>query len=630
MGSFSRFTRKAAGPLRRIVLPASLLLVLAGVATAVDPVSRASSEPAGRQKPMREIVEKGYRVQLDLSTQVLRLAVPEDRTWSMGPEAQANEAPVAATLSRLGQGGLVSASMLAQKAKQFDDGLYAAVDLAAQQGAGDFEGKAAFLARLARRLTAPGAEPSGNAQAVVLGGAGLGKVPVDLPPNFRLPVRTLVDEFLGNELRSKPIAFYTWTDELAAIFQQDRMLQTELEGKAGIEAVVKALAADTQSAATYEAYLALVSKLTNPLAYDDLREQLAALEAGRLDAPDDEVYFFPPSKSHETELVKMLYDNRPIPEGFSLVDEMIRRIRSGALDLKPTASSGWYDYQTWSLEPLVIPEQMPEAKHLELDASYRKQLLELFKGILALTRETHIKQLENPTPGEAAPFTPPRPIIHVYPELTAEPLATFYLRRAWSYAVVRRVLEGTFGPQALATMHRLTAAGPVRQDLAAELRDMESLFYGAHLTVCRQIGSPASTSHQASMGSPQGAAPDEARFQTWTKDLAADPDVARDARMMVPVFYDLLRKKTKVWAFLGWAERPVQISFARRPEATVFDRAGKVATDSGPELKFHSLRRSLAYPVTAEVYVTKILNRDEFRRHCDRHKTRSAILANLE
>ena len=49
----------------------------------------------------------------------------------------------------------------------------------------------------------------------------------------------------------------------------------------------------------------------------------------------------------------------------------------------------------------------------------------------------------------------------------------------------------------------------------------------------------------------------------------------------------------------------------------------------GPRLDFRSASYSLAYPVTAEAYVTKILNRDEFRRHCDRYKIRSAILANL-
>ena len=31
----------------------------------------------------------------------------------------------------------------------------------------------------------------------------------------------------------------------------------------------------------------------------------------------------------------------------------------------------------------------------------------------------------------------------------------------------------------------------------------------------------------------------------------------------------------------------------------------------------------------AEVYVTNLMDRGEFRKHCDRYKTRSAILAHL-
>ena len=31
----------------------------------------------------------------------------------------------------------------------------------------------------------------------------------------------------------------------------------------------------------------------------------------------------------------------------------------------------------------------------------------------------------------------------------------------------------------------------------------------------------------------------------------------------------------------------------------------------------------------AEVYVSHLLDRDEFRRHCDRYQTRERILANL-
>jgi hypothetical protein len=32
----------------------------------------------------------------------------------------------------------------------------------------------------------------------------------------------------------------------------------------------------------------------------------------------------------------------------------------------------------------------------------------------------------------------------------------------------------------------------------------------------------------------------------------------------------------------------------------------------------------------AEVYVNRLLDRDEFRRHCDAYQSREAILANLE
>ena len=75
---------------------------------------------------------------------------------------------------------------------------------------------------------------------------------------------------------------------------------------------------------------------------------------------------------------------------------MIRRIRTGELNLEPGAESGWYDYQIWALEALVIPERMPEGDRLYLDEEYRKLLIELFKGLLTLTRETHVKQLEMP------------------------------------------------------------------------------------------------------------------------------------------------------------------------------------------------------------------------------------------
>jgi len=200
---------------------------------------------------------------------------------------------------------------------------------------------------------------------------------------------------------------------------------------------------------------------------DDLRNPVLAMKAGGKPTFRASTSFFPPSEAHETNLAKALFGSKPIPANFSLADEMVKRIRAGQLDLKPKPNSGWYDYQTYALEPLVVPERMPEAKRLQLDESYRKELIGLFKALLALTRETHVKQLEVPTLGAAAP--PPFVRLKISPDLTVEPLATYYLRRARSYRFVREMLQQSFGPEALGELQRLTAAGPVNLSLDTEL-----------------------------------------------------------------------------------------------------------------------------------------------------------------
>jgi hypothetical protein len=580
----------------------------------------ASAPEQPRPTLTRDVEDQGYRVRLDLGPQVLSVLIPEDRGYGNSQGAQ--EAPISPTLAG-GRGKLVSASMLAQKAKQFDDGLYAAVELAAQHGAGPFAGKEALLRDVAARLiSVTDAQDESNAATVLLAACRIGKLPVQIPAALESVVALEEKAFLADPLRSKPLGFYTWSAALSDIYRQDRMLQTELKDAGGIMRLAAAITADPGSKSTYEAYLTLNDRLTNPHgSLDGLRGALRAIEAGRSsDIPRRGMAVFPASRSHEADLVMKLYGGRPIPEGFSLVDEMIRRIRSGQIDLKPTESSGWYDYQTWALEPLVIPERMPEAKRLEFNEKYRKQLLELFKGVLALTRETHVKQLEIPAPGAAAPFGGKPPVrIHINPDLTAEPLVTYYRRRAESYAFLHKWLTTTFGAAGLKTCHRQTATGPVAVDLGTELESMRALFSGASAATARQLGMPSDTKPGA----------DEAAFHTWARDADKDADVGRDARMMVPVFYDILRKKTKVWAFLGWSNRPVIIGFAKPPTHEVFQNGRKLDAKNSPEVVFTSSFQSLAYPVTAEVYVDKLLDRDEFRKLCDTYKTRAAILGQL-
>jgi hypothetical protein len=397
----------------------------------------------------------------------------------------------------------------------------------------------------------------------------------------------IIDAFL-DDLKCKPLGFYTWIDALRRIFQQDRLLQQTLE-PADAASLSAALDAVPTAKAAYDEYLGFVARLTNPLAAEtrDLRQP-----GGR--------WFFPPSRSHEAELIERLYGNRAIPDGFSLADEMVKCIRNGSLRVEPTEASGWYDFQTWALEPLVVPDSMPEGARLRMNDRYREQLAELFKAILSLTRETHVKQLHEPMVGSAMRRRDPDVV--VVPELTVEPIPTNYLRRAEGYDFVRHVLDYA---GSLTTLRRLTPTGPVTRSLDEELAEMSALFRGAAAVAGEELGLKTATGTEAE------------HFCAWAKS----PDVGQDVRMMVPVFFDIARQKTKVWAILGSATRLLEVSFATPPTAHV--------VKGRPRVRFASTFRQIAYPVFAETYVARLLDRDEFRAHCDRYKTRSEILQHL-
>lgn len=533
-----------------------------------------------------------------------------------------------------------SAGLLVLKSKVFDDGLYAAVELAAQKGIGKFAGKESLFQALAAHFAQANPTSLEKPERIVLGGAKLGGARLTLPAPLLEDVDGEIDRFMGVPRFSKPMGFYTWSNELTRIFQQDRMLQTRFfvpgyqPRPAQLERLLTALHGNPEARATYAAYLRLVSRLTNPTVGSDLRDSLKALDEGREIQNirlSGDVSFFPPSRGHETELVKELFEYESIPKGFNLADELVKRIRAGTLDLAPKEDSGWYDYQTWALEPMVVPERMPEGKHIRIDDDYREKLIELFKGAYALTRETHIKQLETPslpTAPQEDRFEEPKIQVFVPLELSGEPLPTYYLRRAESYAFIRTVLEETFGPEALTRMHRLNPDGPVDKTLDEELRWMESLFRGAYTTVGRQLGMAVPSGSQDSGGGDPEA--DARLFLNWTANLSLDPDLARDTRMMVPIFYDVDREKTKVWAMFGWQSYPLRVTRERRPEVRVLDSDGKPLGENRYDLTYDDRRiQTVIIPITAEFYVDRLLNREEFRKVVDTYRTKSAVLQNV-
>lgn len=575
--------------------------------------------PQKGSSAVRIVHDQGVEIQLDLSTQVLGLDIRED--VGFGDEESRVEAPVYATIASIPRksADFASASILFAKAKQFDDGLYAAVEYLCQDGTDNFTGKRRMLRLIADALKTLEGEADRESflycRGYICAAAALGGQTIKTTKEEKVKAAKITSAFLSNQLISKPISFYTWTEHLSKIFRQDRLLQQKLDSEKNIRLLARGVSKNDAAVTAYRAYLSFVRKMTNPFPpeYCDL---------SRVEKIDKEITysFFPPSRSIETELIKKLYKNKKIPEGFSLIDTLVEKIREREIDLAPGDDSGWYDYQVYALEPLLIPERMPEAKKLDFSDAYKRELIALFKASLALTRETHIKQLEVPLAGAALE----KPTVDIYPGITVEPVATCYLRRAQSYLFVRELLESTFGEAALKRAHRLTASGTVSKNLHEELLEMEALFSGAYFVVAEEIGME-SESHEGRSRELREA--DKKFARNWIRTCADDPDVGIDNRMMVPVFYDIERKEIKVWVVLGYADKPLTISFKEKPTVTKITDAKGNRVDA--DLKFKSASRSLIYPVSSEIYVKKLLNRSEFRDLCDKYKTQPEIIKAL-
>ncbi len=569
---------------------------------------------------IRIVHDQGLEIQLDLSTQVLGLDIDEDVDY--GNEEGRVESPVYATIASIPRKSaeFVSASILFAKAKQFDDGLYAAVEYLCQDGTGHFTGKRRMLGLIADALAKLEGEADRESllycRGYICAAAALGGQTIKMTEEEKIKAAKITSAFLSNQLISKPISFYTWTDQLSKIFRQDRLLQQKLDSEKNIRLLARGVSKNDAVTKAYRAYLSFVKKMTNPFPpeYCDLSRVEKIQKGGKYS-------FFPPSRSVETEIIKKLYKDKKIPEGFSLIDTLVKKILEREIDLAPEKDSGWYDYQVYALEPLVIPNRMPEAKKLDFSETYKKELIALFKASLALTRETHIKQLEIPLAGSALK----KPTIDIYPAITVEPVATCYLRRAQSYLFVRALLESTFGEAPLKRAHRLTASGTVSKNLHEELLEMEALFYGAYQVVAEEIGINSESHLKARSKEVREA--DKKLARNWIRTCEDDPDVGIDSRMMVPVFYDINRQKIKVWVVFGYSNKPLTISFKKKPTVTkIIDTKGNRIEDN---LKFKSTTKSLIYPVSSEIYVKKLLNRSEFRSLCDKYRTQPDIIKAL-
>ena len=544
-----------------------------------------------------------------------------------------------AALEALGERTVIPSMEVVNGAlKPFNDGLYAAIELAAEDGSDASPvDKGALLRELLASLvdryeTGPASdhEPVGRAATQLAAAVELGGETPEAPTAIAAEATALAERFRANGTDSRPIGLYTWLPELERIFQRDRFLQGNRASGSDIgafAATALVLDAAPDLADHYRRTLDLYSGLTNPffdqspfdlLPYvsDGSLAAMSSIESAFLTdhpsfAPDSpcgtKLAYLPASESPETTLFNRLACDGLLDSDSNLIDILIEAIRAGQVDLTPSETSGWYDRQLYALETLLLPERAAENDHLLLTRSYKEKLVETFKSLITQTRETHVKQLARTMAASAPP-----PEIDIYPLLPVEPFPTYYLRTARAYAFLSLMLEGVMGEEFLTTARRVLETGErSSQTLREELDERTKLLYGLHVVAARSIGMHDEiTDEELPDSSPEEA---EAVARAWLEGWRADSDLLRDPRVIVPLTPE------SYWAVVGVKVLRAKASFYPGYEPEVV--GGRCAVRG-----FVPFEPYLLVEQMIEIHRSgDPMTRDEFRALCDEYDTVDSI-----
>lgn len=563
-----------------------------------------------------------------------------------------------------------SLEIVGNKLKAFNDRFYAGVELAMQEGIVEvYAGKKTLYLGLFDALVAAGAAaPAAHqpyyqeAAAWLAAGLSLGGASPTIPVELQAQVSQLVAQFEELTLLSRPIGFYTWSPELGYIFAQDRFFQQMFGGPpnglyknspsfGALLAMADVLGQDTTLHRLYEAEVKAVSSLTNPFVAYTLLE-LVVLTPAALNDPDGAwaafssshaptlivgsdaftpVALLPSSTSPETRLFERIFPDG-IPEGVELMDALIEAILTGDVDLAPLEGSGWYDYQLYALETLLLPEKAPESSKLLLTKAYKEKLIETFKTLITQTRETHVKQLNMGGEGASAPV----PTLEIYPVLHAEPFASYYLRQARAYRFVKIALGSALGSAFLDNAMAFDESGLDEIALAQRLDEMIRLTYGLYIFSLEDIGLepilladelaeyPLEDCRKAALLWLSGSTDALPRqLDYWRRDA----DVLQDPRVIVPVEANERNSTMVYWAVIGVKAIRIRAEYMEGylPEVVSCDFCAVEGFIPNEPYLLMGKQIELALPTSV-----KPPTREEFRALCDKNQTEDEIVKALE
>ena len=369
----------------------------------------------------------------------------------------------------------------------------------------------------------------------------------------------------------------------------------------------------------YLAVHAFYGKLTNPmmcLPIDALVDTITKASDGEL----GDILVLRSGAHRETELFNQIFPSG-VPAGANLMSALIRRIRSGEVNLAPSEKSGWYQYQVYALQTMLLPRKVQESEKLLLTAEYKKRLIKAFKALITKRRETHSRQLAESTAKSIDPLGRGE----VRPRLRVEPNLTFYLRTARAYGFLQNFLLATVGAERLAAMSGLRKGGRREMKLGDELEAIKLRFYGFYLVGCEDIGM------RPKFLKDEPVDWDAARQTAlaWLESFSEDPDLACDTRVSVPIYIDPISQKTRLWGTLGVRLAHLETSYARYPKVRPKDRS-----DDWQDVKSYQIGGArFVIPVDAfaefEIDGLDALTREEFRKTCDQYKTKEKIIEAL-
>jgi hypothetical protein len=504
-----------------------------------------------------------------------------------------------------GRGFIPSVQTVTTYLKQLDDTIYAGVEKTVQQGLEPTLAPKSIVLQGALSLLLQHRDDAADEAIISLAAAlHFGGHEVTLPPELEPRTRKLQADFLEAKIHSKPIGFYTWSEDLKQIWIQDRLLQMPFSAASAC-ALASAIAADPSRKAHYLQLVSLYGKLTNPVR--SLADQLP--QEGASCSINEPLPFLGKSSTPETDLFKALYPDGLPPEA-DLMGDLVKAIRDGSVDLAPQPDDGWYTHQLFALETLLVTDRSEERAKVGFTLRYKKRLREAFATMLVQHRETHVKQSELSASSLSAP------ILNV-PHFEVEPLATVYARHARSYDFLEGALEQVLGKEILdqAEAFDPQESGPIA--LRDQLHRVRDLYWGLYLISTQNLG------FKPAMMAPTDPAAERwetltREGRTWLTGLPGDARAGSDVRVMTPIAI-LAGGRAKYWAVIGVRATLAGYSFIDGTDMSPPKDADKMARVWLPTEQFLEVESS-GEPLT----------REEFRKLCDENKTAEGIRAALE